>query len=284
MIQQSINLKKTHNKKWFLSRQFLIIVISVVVTSVGIKAADKISSSAPKISGNGLCPEDMVQVLAAKGNFCIDKYEASVGEECAHKSPGSEIDSRENLDNNSCAPISASGLTPWRYISQNQASLACARAGKRLPTNQEWQQAALGTADISDNWSADDCQVANNWSAQPGPTGSGSRCVSASGAFDMVGNLWEWTDGTVYEGKFNEKILPDQGYVKAINQDALPSETGLAGDESYYNDYLYLKKNGTRAIARGGYWNNKEQAGVYSAYIVSLPSYAEAGIGFRCVK
>jgi formylglycine-generating enzyme required for sulfatase activity len=226
----------------------------------------------------------MVEVLSAKGNFCIDAYEVSAGDKCAIADPQSEIQSRDNLDTNSCIPISAPGTAPWRFISQNQASLACARAGKRLPTNEEWQQAALGTPDSTFEFMVDDCQVANNWPAQPGPTGSGGNCKSASGAYDMVGNLWEWTDGTVTEGIFNGRALPLQGYIAAVGQDGLPSETSEKAQESYYNDYLYLKKNGTRAIARGGYWNNKEQAGVYSAYIVSLPSYAEAGIGFRCVK
>lgn len=282
-MQQAINLKKGQSGKWFFSRQFLIIAISVIVTSVGIKAADEITNGSSQAGGN-MCPDDMVPVLSAKGNFCIDKFEASVGEKCANMNPQSELESKANLDKNSCAPVSSAGQNPWRFISQNQASLACARAGKRLPTNQEWQQAALGTADASDSWTAEDCHVANNWSAQPGVTGSGNKCLSSAGAYDMIGNLWEWTDGTVYEGQFNEKTLPESGYVSAVSQDALPSETSSEANESYYQDYLYLKKTGTRAIARGGYWNNKAEAGVYAAYIVSLPSYAEAGIGFRCVK
>lgn len=282
-MPQEINLKK-NNKRLLLGRQLAIIIISIVATTVGIRAADKYFNAGNGGETAGKCPEGMVSVLSPKGDFCIDKFEASAGDNCQNPDPQSETQTRENLDKNNCIPVSAPSAKPWRFISQNQAAIACARAGKRLPTNQEWQLAALGTMDSKAEWGSDDCQVANNWATQPGATGSGKDCVSASGAYDMIGNLWEWTDGTAYEGQFDSKALPDQGYVTAVSQDAMPSETSSQPSDSYYSDYLYLKKTGTRAIARGGYWNNKEQAGIYTAYVVSLPSNTEPGIGFRCVK
>lgn len=284
MQQRAINLKKPDQQKtnWLISRQFIVIAVSIAVTTVGIKAADKFTNSPDSVDG---CPAGMVAIVSATGNFCIDQYEASAGEDCSYESPQSEVQSKSNIDNNACKPVSAKGATPWRYISQNQAAIACARAGKRLATNAEWQQAALGTPDPQDNWTSEDCLVNGNWSSgQPGLTGSGSKCVSASGVYDMVGDVWEWTADTVYEGKFKDKELPDQGYVKAVDQDAMAAETAATPDANYYNDFFNIKKNGTRAVARGGYWGNKDQAGVYAAYIVSQPNYSEAGIGFRCVK
>lgn len=282
-MRQDINLKKK-NRKLLFGRQLAVVIVSVIMTTVGIRAADKYFNGEAGGEASGKCPAGMVSVLSANGDFCIDIFEASAGDNCQNADPQSEMQTRENLDKNTCIPVSKQGANPWRFISQNQAAIACARAGKRLPTNQEWQQAALGTIDSNTERTRDDCQVANNWLSQPGATGSGKDCISSSGVYDMVGNLWEWTDGTVYEGQFNSKALPDQGYVTAVSQDALPSETSAQPSDSYYNDYLYLKKTGTRAIARGGYWNNKEQAGIYTAYVVSLPSNTEPGIGFRCVK
>jgi formylglycine-generating enzyme required for sulfatase activity len=63
-----------------------------------------------------------------------------------------------------------------------------------LPTDKEWLQVALGTPDKETGWDSDDCQVENNWDIQPGLAGTGKNCVSAAGAYDMIGNVWEWTN------------------------------------------------------------------------------------------
>jgi VCBS repeat-containing protein len=52
----------------------------------------------------------------------------------------------------------------------------------------------------------------------------------------------------------------------------------------YNNDYFWLKTKGLRGMVRGGYWNNKTDAGIYSLYAVTPPSSVEPGVGFRCVK
>lgn len=275
-----------HRKRSLLGRrEFLVVVISIIITTVGIKAADNLRNgqNADDLPA-GACPQDMVQVLAPKGNFCIDKYEASVGQGCQLPNPATQDETRRNLDASDCAAVSAKGVLAWRNISQNQASIACARAGKRLPTNQEWSLAAVGTPDKNEDWSLEDCNVNGNWNNSSGLTGSGAKCVSAAGAQDMVGNVWEWVSGTVTEGLYENKKLPNQGYVKAVDENGMPSATAEVPDQNYYNDYASIKNSGTRAIARGGYWANKGEAGQYSAYIVYEPSFAGDSIGFRCVK
>jgi len=263
---------------------------AVVLTTAGIKAADKFSAPtrtvAGPVAGPDGCPEEMVYVTIAGGGFCLDRYEASAGEKCPAKLPANQDETRQNLDAVDCRPAAIPGQLPWRNISQNQAAIACAKAGKRLASNKEWLQAALGTPDKAAGWTADDCHVAKNWtSGHPGQTGSARQCVSAAGAFDMIGNVWEWVDGTVYEGKFKEKILPDQGFIKSVDEDALANETDKAGGDLNYNqDYFWIKNKGTRGIARGGYWDNQADAGLYAAYVVSLPSFSGDGIGFRCAK
>jgi hypothetical protein len=90
------------------------------------------------------------------------------------------------------------GVVPSAYITWFQALAACENARKRLPTNSEWQVAVTGTpatAPMSDNGTTD-CRKLSGFSAVS--TGSRTSCVSQSGAFDMVGNLWEWVaDWTV---------------------------------------------------------------------------------------
>jgi formylglycine-generating enzyme required for sulfatase activity len=76
-----------------------------------------------------------------------------------------------------------------------QAWAACGFSGKRLPTNEEWTAAATGTPTRPTHDVADDSNTgAGPVSAgAPVKTGSRSRCVSTAGAFDMVGNVSEWT-------------------------------------------------------------------------------------------
>lgn len=55
-------------------------------------------------------------------------------------------------------------------------------------------------------------------------------------------------------------------------------------DPNYNEDYLWTKDSGIRGLIRGGYWNNKADAGVYAMHSAFDPSYVGSGIGFRCVK
>ncbi|MGH7802655.1 MAG: formylglycine-generating enzyme family protein [Thermodesulfobacteriota bacterium] len=152
------------------------------------------------------CPENMVPV----GDICIDKFEASVWslppdeEEPQGTQFGVASDDYPCSDNgNDCSasaanPIfaaSVANVIPSRFITWVQAQQACANVRKRLPTNAEWQMAAAGTPDpVTDN-GATDCnhfRVSGTLPEDPVPTGSRSNCVSNWGAFDMVGNLYEW--------------------------------------------------------------------------------------------
>ncbi|MBD3208569.1 MAG: SUMF1/EgtB/PvdO family nonheme iron enzyme, partial [Candidatus Nealsonbacteria bacterium] len=153
------------------------------------------------------------------------------------------------------------------------------------PTPKEWHQAALGTPDKESDWSGKDCHVAGNWPSQPGLTGSGEDCVSSAGAYDMVGNVWEWVDGTIFDGQYEGHALPEQGFVQGVDDQGLSYQTDIEESAPNYNqDYFWIKQQGTRGIARGGYWGNGSDAGVYSAYLVVPPSFSGTGVGFRCVK
>jgi len=263
-----------------VTKYIIIIISATALVTIGIKASDSLLGD----SGNSLCPDEMVFIPSATGGFCIDKFEASAGNSCPVEKVSNQSDSRQNMASASCKPVSVEGVTPWIYISQTQAREACARAGKRLPTNKEWLSASLGTPDKGSSWDSTDCQVAENWEKQPGLTGSGEKCVSSFGAFDMIGNIWEWTDETINNGELNGEILPAQGFVYEANDNGIAMNTGSDGSDNYNNDYFWIKNSGVRGVARGGFYSNKDQAGIYSAYLVSKPSYVGVGIGFRCVK
>ncbi|HLD34273.1 MAG TPA: SUMF1/EgtB/PvdO family nonheme iron enzyme, partial [Patescibacteria group bacterium] len=180
-MRKTINLKK---KSLIGKRELIVMITAVVLTTAGIKASDTLlnpneSAAVP----SGPCEESMVLVTNSSGNFCIDKYEAAPGKGCPYQDPSNQTDTRLNLDYSDCKPESRPQALPWRFISQNQAAMACAKAGKRLPTNNEWLSASLGTPDINNSWSTNDCQVAKNWQVQPGASGSGENCKSSAGAY-----------------------------------------------------------------------------------------------------
>jgi len=281
-----LNFRKIFKKNLLGRKEIIVIISAIVLTTVGIKASDNFfNSNDLVIQDKSRCPINMVFVFSENGGFCIDKYEASPNHNCPYNNPLSQSQTRINLDDPHCYSDSRADAIPWRNISQNQAAMACAKAGKRLPTNKEWLQAALGTPDHNSGWGSDDCHVSNNWQLQPGLTGSGKNCVSSVGAYDMIGNVWEWVDGTIFNGIYNNRQLPKQGFVKSIDEDAIPNETDQKiSDLNYYEDYFWIKSKGTRGISRGGYWNNKSDAGQYAVYMVTSPAFTGVGIGFRCVK
>lgn len=285
---------KIKKKKKTFPKIFQVIFGSlfiIIFGTIGIDAADHFGNLSDSIFGrllfsnNERCPSDMAYVPNDKGGFCVDKYENSPDNNCPIKDMANISQSQTNIDDPGCKSVSVPDVKPWVNISQDQAIRLCAKDGKRLPTNQEWQAAALGTPDNMIAWGADDCHVNNNWQNQPGATGSGKNCASYVGAFDMIGNIWEWVNGSVSDGNFNGRKLPESGYVQSMNaSDALPGQTSDVPNDILFKDNFWVKDSGTRGILRGGYWDSKSDAGQYSVYAVEYPQSFGRTIGFRCVK
>ncbi|HEY5649578.1 MAG TPA: formylglycine-generating enzyme family protein [Nitrospiria bacterium] len=109
------------------------------------------------------------------------------------------------------------GSHPVTHVSWDDANAFCLWAEKRLPTEAEWEKAARGPNGSLYPWGNQFKATAANINAQIGtttPVGRYEEGKSPYGAYDMVGNVWEWTatwyapyPGGTYESQlFGEKV------------------------------------------------------------------------------
>jgi formylglycine-generating enzyme required for sulfatase activity len=240
------------------------------------------------------CAPDAV----VSGNACIDKYEASVwripaatttnralvlkiqtgkataaalaaagATQLGQRPPDDYAPCSDNGQTcaNDIFAVSLPGVTPSSTITWFQAQAACQNARKRLPSNAEWQAAVAGTPDPGPDDGVDDCNTASAFKALA--TGSRSRCVSSAGAFDMVGNLYEWVADWVPRATACGAWSPGM------------SPTGddqcLAGAET---------TGEPAALLRGGDFNDNALAGPLAILASNPPSNPSFTIGFRCIR
>ena len=98
---------------------------------------------------------------------------------------------------------SVAGVRPWHTVRWADANRACAAVGWRLCTADELARACAGPERFAytwgPEWSPGTCNLRESFNeggmAGPAPTGALAGCVSAEGAFDLTGNLWEWVAG-----------------------------------------------------------------------------------------
>ncbi len=131
------------------------------------------------------CPGDMVRVPGRPA--CIDRYEAARDGDRA---------------------IAKKAAQPATAISHKEATAACARAGKRLCTLEEWTAACKGEgarrkyaygAKYQPRRCNDRARTGGTGS-KPLPSGSLPQCRTPEGVYDLSGNLWEWLADTGPEG------------------------------------------------------------------------------------
>lgn len=158
-------------------------------------------------------PEHKVSIPA----YYIDKYEVTnlqykqFIDDTNHKSPN-HFRNRTFPDGKADHPVV--------YVSWYDADEYCHWAGKRLPTEQEWEKAARSTDGRNYPWGNDFTITRANspqhWMVleQEGdttPVGAFPTGISAYGGYDMSGNVWEWTDSWYKPHPGNTRVTENYG-------------------------------------------------------------------------
>ncbi|MBY0399184.1 formylglycine-generating enzyme family protein [Myxococcota bacterium] len=132
--------------------------------------------------------------------YSIDKTEVTVAAYRACVSAG--ICSAPDTGGSCNGEASGRDRHPINCVNWDQASAFCRWAGKRLPTEPEWEKAARGTDGRRFPWGNESYSpsggLANLSGSEDGysetsPVGSFPGGDSPYGAVDMAGNVWEWT-------------------------------------------------------------------------------------------
>ncbi len=247
------------------------------------------------------CPEGFAAVPGDSrfdtSDFCIGKFEA--------KNVGGTAKSQ-------------AGGTPYTSISQaaaaDAAELSC--AGCHLVTQGEWLTVMHNSMNVASNWTGEivgsgstyrghsDNNPSNALAASTddgdgyfgtnNSSGNQRRTLRLSNGevvWDMAGNVWEWTDGTVSGGQpglpgyawreWNTGGMNLGSFEESFPSFATPAASAWTSSHGIGRLYSDSDESGQRGIERGSFWNGGSNAGIATLNFNDAPTTTNNALGFR---
>ncbi len=211
-------------------------------------------------------------------HYAIDKYEVTNAEyrACADAGKCDPPRRTNSHDRDKYYYESEFALFPVLYVSRKNAIQYCTWAGKRLPTEAEWEKAARGPIDTRPfPWGSESptCERQNRPDEKMcGPQindtariGSYPLGASPYGAMDMSGNVFEW----VFD-RFQEDWYRLSPYVNPVNPPLGSKDLIVIRGGSYRDRYSYTRTSHRHTGHHGDYPGQ------------DAPDYRSDRVGFRC--
>ncbi len=180
---------------------------------------------------------------------------------------------RECVEDGACTPprrlqryeLPEAASEPVLWVSWFQAAAYARWAGKRLPSEAEWEYAARAGASSRYPWGAvwEDGRAnlagVRGRDVWRGPSPVGSFAPNRWGLFDMLGNAWEWV-ADAYHDSYHGAPVSSEAWTQVTGDDGEPERVLRGGS---FQEFAPRARVSTRS--------NRD------------PGIADRAFGFRCV-